>query len=198
MSLNNYRIKTINEADFYYVPEFFDRIETSQIFESIKNESNWKQESLIFSGKSVEIPRLTSFYGSKEYRYSGLVNLPKKLPENIEWVSYLVNKFCLLHFFVDFNSVLLNYYRNGNDSISWHSDDETSLGTNPFVASISLGHPRLFKLRNKETKIVTDLCLEDGSLLFMGNNSQTLFEHCVPKTKNFCGERINLTFRKIL
>ena len=94
-----------------------------------------------------------------------------------------------------FNSVLLNLYRDGEDSVSWHRDDEPELGRDPVIASVSLGATRRFKLRDLATKETHDLELTDGTLLQMSGPSQREWEHCVPKTKRPVGERINLTYR---
>ena len=94
-----------------------------------------------------------------------------------------------------FNSVLLNRYRSGEDSVSWHRDDEPELGRDPVIASLSLGATRRFKLRHLATKETHSLDLNDGSLLLMSGPSQREWEHCLTKTKRAVGERINLTFR---
>ena len=91
--------------------------------------------------------------------------------------------------------MLLNRYRDGEDSVSWHRDDEPELGRDPVIASLSLGGTRRFKLRGLATKETQDLDLGDGSLLLMSGPSQREWEHCVPKTKRPVGERVNLTFR---
>ena len=98
-----------------------------------------------------------------------------------------------------FNSVLLNYYRSGNDSVSWHSDDEEELGEFPIIGSLSFGGLRRFRLRNKQNKKLTHTYdLGNGSLLIMKGATQKLWEHEVPKTKKKVSGRINLTFRYIV
>ena len=98
-----------------------------------------------------------------------------------------------------FNSVLLNYYRSGNDSVSWHSDDEEELGEFPIIGSLSFGGLRRFRLRNKQNKKLTNSYdLGNGSLLIMKGATQKLWEHEVPKTKKKVSGRINLTFRYIV
>ena len=99
----------------------------------------------------------------------------------------------------NFNSVLLNYYRSGNDSVSWHSDDEKELGDQPIIGSVSFGATRKFRLRNKNNKkMIHNIELENGSLLIMKKLTQQYWEHEIPKTKKKVAERINLTFRTIL
>jgi len=97
-----------------------------------------------------------------------------------------------------FNSVLMKRYRDGNDSISWHTDAEKELGKNPIIASVNFGEARKFKLRHNETKEKIDILLEHGSLLIMKGELQHFWQHQVPKTSATIKERINLTFRKIV
>lgn len=98
---------------------------------------------------------------------------------------------------INFNSVLLNRYRNGNDSVAWHADNEKELGINPVIASVSFGATRNFKLRHLQTKETIELLLSNGSLLIMQGALQHHWQHQIPKTKKIVGERINLTFRVI-
>jgi alkylated DNA repair dioxygenase AlkB len=98
---------------------------------------------------------------------------------------------------INFNSVLLNLYRDGNDSISWHSDTEKELGKNPIIASVNFGETRTFQLKHMNTGERIDLQLEHGSLLIMGGAMQHYWQHQVPKTKKIIDKRINLTFRVI-
>jgi alkylated DNA repair dioxygenase AlkB len=98
---------------------------------------------------------------------------------------------------VDFNSVLLNRYRDGNDSISWHTDAEKELGINPIIASVNFGATRKFQLRHIKTKEKLEIELTHGSLLIMQGELQHFWQHQVPKTTQKVGERINLTFRVI-
>jgi alkylated DNA repair dioxygenase AlkB len=94
-----------------------------------------------------------------------------------------------------FNSVLLNRYRNGQDSVSWHADDEPELGAEPLIASVSLGAPRTFALKHKNGSDRREYLLAHGSLLVMGGTLQRHYRHALPKTSKPVGERVNLTFR---
>ncbi|MFM7126496.1 MAG: alpha-ketoglutarate-dependent dioxygenase AlkB family protein, partial [Actinomycetota bacterium] len=94
-----------------------------------------------------------------------------------------------------FNSVLVNLYRDGNDSMGWHADDEPELGPEPVIASVSLGRTRRFRLRHRETRDIVEIDLESGSLLVMSGLSQARWMHAVPKSKRIVEPRINLTFR---
>jgi alkylated DNA repair dioxygenase AlkB len=99
---------------------------------------------------------------------------------------------------VTFNSVLLNFYRNGRDAMGWHSDDEPELGMNPVIASVNLGATRRFMLRYKtDHQFKYELELQHGSLLIMRGALQHFWQHQVPKTNRPLPSRINLTFRVI-
>jgi alkylated DNA repair dioxygenase AlkB len=97
-----------------------------------------------------------------------------------------------------FNSCLLNLYRDGNEGMSWHSDDEKALGKDSTIASLSLGAERKFALRHKRTGETVSVVLEDGSLLLMKGATQTYWQHSLPKSKKITTPRINLTFRTIV
>jgi alkylated DNA repair dioxygenase AlkB len=180
-----------------YFPEFLTIPECEQHILRLQKEINWKQETIRIFGKSYPTPRLTAWYGDegKVYSYSGLKLSPlpwtEPLPEfkiRIEAVTgYL------------FNSVLLNWYRDGNDSMGWHADNEKELGMDPVIASLSLGVPRMFRLREiRNHKNRFGLTLENGSLLLMAGPLQHHWQHCLPRSARPLGDRINLTFRTII
>ncbi|MEO8011625.1 MAG: alpha-ketoglutarate-dependent dioxygenase AlkB, partial [Dokdonella sp.] len=100
---------------------------------------------------------------------------------------------------IRFNGVLANRYRDGQDSMGWHSDDERELGEQPLIASLSFGAVRRFRLRHKNSgaKPIA-IELESGSLLVMAGATQQNYRHDLPKTARAVGERINLTFRRIV
>lgn len=180
------------EGELLYYPDFV----SNDFFETIKNETHWKQEGMKIYGKEVLFPRLTAWFAErgKTYKYSGLVNIPEEFSENLLFLKNLVEQKTGHHF----NSALLNYYRNGNDSMGWHADDEPELGKNPVIASLNLGAARKFQIKHKVQKNSTrSLLLESGSLLMMQGEMQHHWLHQIPKVKE-AGERINITFRKIL
>jgi alkylated DNA repair dioxygenase AlkB len=94
---------------------------------------------------------------------------------------------------------LLNLYRDGDDSMGWHSDDEPELGERPVIASLSLGATRRFRMRHRRRKDLEPVAidLESGSLLIMQGDTQRFWKHQVPKTRRTVEPRINLTFRSI-
>ncbi len=188
-------LNKINNGEFIFEPNFFDVDESKLFLESLKNKILWKQESMNMYGKQINFPRLTSWYGEndKPYSFSGIKLNPNPwsneliaIKQKIEPVSNTV-----------FNSVLLNLYRDGKDSISWHTDAEKELGKNPIIASVNFGATRKFQLRHIETKEKLEIDLSNGSLLIMQGELQYFWQHQVPKTNSLISERINLTFRVI-
>jgi alkylated DNA repair dioxygenase AlkB len=129
------------------------------------------------------------------YQYSGSVNQPLPWLAELKELGERLTDFSGL----SFNSVLLNYYRTGSQSMGWHSDNERELGSVPTIASISLGSPRRFLLRHRRRKDLPthEIVLEHGSLLLMSGESQTAWRHSVPKTTRLVAPRVNLTFRQI-
>ena len=166
-----------------------------QLMAGLQKSVAWTQGEIVIFGKVTPLPRLTAWYGDEGagYEYSGIRNEP------LEWTGELARLRDEVGEAagVSFNSVLLNLYRDGSDSVSWHSDDEPELGQDPTIASVSLGATRRFKLRHKATRETVVRDLEDGSLLLMSGNSQRLWEHCITKTRRPVGKRINLTFRVV-
>lgn len=167
------------------------------IMQRLKDQIQWKQDTITMFGKVHPVPRLTAWYGDagKTYTYSGIRSEPKPW---IEELLTLKNQIESLLPELKFNSVLLNHYRNGLDKMGWHSDDEKEMGINPTIVSVSLGATRRFDLRNKSDKNkVFKLDLTNGSLLIMRGELQHYWVHQVPQQKRITEERINLTFRKI-
>ena len=180
-----------------YVKNFFNEEESLYFLKTLKDKIKWKQDYIKFFGKSHPLPRLTAWYGDRNitYTYSGIPMTPNLWNTELLEIKKKVDKYAKFNF----NSVLLNYYRSGNDSVSWHSDDEKELGDQPIIGSVSFGGIRKFRLRNKKNKkLIHNIELENGSLLIMRELTQQYWEHEIPKTKKKVAERINLTFRSII
>ncbi|OON59458.1 alpha-ketoglutarate-dependent dioxygenase AlkB [Massilia sp. KIM] len=157
-------------------------------------ETDWREETVLVYGKRHLQPRLSAWYGEAGYRYSGLSLAPAPLTPLLETLRGAVQDVTGHHF----NSVLLNYYRNGQDSMGMHADDEASLGPAPVIASLSFGATRTFILRHKRSKQTLKMDLSDGSLLLMSGGTQIHWLHGINKTAKPVGPRVNLTFRKII
>jgi alkylated DNA repair dioxygenase AlkB len=185
----------LKNGEYIYNPSFLTRDQANFYLEAFKNNIEWKQESMNMYGKQVLFPRLTSWYGDndKPYSFSGITLNPHPWNKELLEIKKLIEPICN----VEFNSVLLNLYRDGNDSISWHTDAEKELGINPVIASVNFGAERIFQLRHIETNERIDIPLKHGSLLIMQGELQHFWQHQVPKTKKVNSERINLTFRVI-
>jgi len=162
------------------------------------DEVPWRTENVVVWGKSYPQPRLIAWYGDegRSYQYSGVRLNPLAWTEPL----LLVKRKAEHTAGVEFNSVLLNYYRDNRDSMGFHSDDEKELGEQPIIASISLGQERIFVLKSKRDKVAkpVKLRLESGSLLLMKGDTQTNWKHGIEKEKRPCGPRVNLTFRRII
>jgi len=187
---------TMPDAEVFFYPGIFSQTESEALFTDLANNVRWSQQSAVFAGKAVPLPRLTAWYGDagKSYSYSGITVQPKPWTETLMAIKQRVEAVAR----VPFNSVLLNYYRNEQDSVSWHSDDEPELGTNPVIASVSFGATRKFQFKHKHNnELRSELELTPGSLLLMQGTTQHFWKHQIPKTKQSHGGRINLTFRVI-
>lgn len=169
-------------------PEKLNEIE----FRNIK----WTQDYIKIFGKEIPLPRLTAWYGDQgaSYQYSGIRSDPHPWNAGLSYLRDTIQSRCD----ATFNSVLLNWYRDGSDSLSWHADDETELGTNPTIASVSFGAPREFHFKPKgDTKTRLKFRLTSGSLVLMAGETQKKWVHSVPKRKGVKSSRFNMTFRHI-
>jgi alkylated DNA repair dioxygenase AlkB len=185
---------SLPDAELAYLSNFYDAAACEKLLRRLLAETPWRQDTINFGGKAVAVPRLQAWYGDRHYGYSGL-----KFPP-LPWTDLLLDIRDKISTATQlpFNSVLLNYYRNGNDSVAWHSDDEHELGPDPLIASLSLGAARRFELKHrtlKRTKL--NLWLDNGSLLLMGTGLQQNWQHQLPKDAGVAAPRINLTFRFI-
>lgn len=191
----NSGLNLVNNGEYQFYPNFFSKTESDLILQKLKTEIRWKQESMNMYGKQVLFPRLTSWYGDndKPYSFSGITLNPHSWTKQLLDIKNKIEPVAK----TQFNSVLLNQYRDGNDSISWHTDAEKELGKNPIIGSVNFGATRKFQLRHLETKEKIEIELTHGSLLIMQGELQHFWQHQVPKTTKKVNERINLTFREI-
>ncbi len=201
----NTKIKlSLIDSDITYYPTLFDSEEATEIFEQLLTETTWQQDDISLFGKTYKQPRLTALFSenNKVYSYSGITMFPKPFTPTLQKIKSTIeskiNSLQKTQYESKFNVVLLNLYRNGNDSIGWHSDDEKELGINPEIASVSFGSERIFQLKHKTNKsLQTKILLEHGSLLLMKGKTQHFWQHRISKSKKINQPRINLTFRFI-
>lgn len=187
----------IPDADIRLRHDALSPVESATAFRSLQRETQWREEEIIVWGKRYKQPRLIAWHGDEGagYSYSGSKLRPSA------WTGTLMSLRAIVERLTGraFNSVLLNYYRCGRDSMGWHSDDEPELGRNPFIASLSLGEERVlqFRHRTRTDLPIQSLTLTDGSLLLMAGPTQTFWRHCIRKESRPHNGRINLTFRTI-
>lgn len=176
---------------------FYAATEAAALFQRLEKEIEWQQLPIKIFGKELMQPRLMAWYGAPEasYTYSGLSLKPQDFTPLLLQIKTAIEQ----ESGHNFNSVLLNLYKDGNHSMGWHSDDEKELGPEPTIASLSLGGTRHFKLKHRTEKDKKlSLALQSGDLLLMEGSMQRYWLHAIPKTNKPCGPRINLTFRQIL
>ena len=190
----------LSEADVRYYPSALSQDDADSFFALLKNELPWQQDTIKLFGKSVKIPRLQSWHGDPEctYTYSNLTMAPNPWTKSLSSIKAKCEALCAQSYGTRFNSVLANWYRDGKDSMSFHSDDEPELGTNPVIASVTLGEARPFVFKHKETKEKYTQVLEHGSVLIMAGATQSHYVHGIAKTAKPIGGRINLTFRHLI
>ncbi len=186
---------SIDHGSLTLIENFISPPEQQALFRLLEQTLHWRQDQLKLFGRMVSIPRLQSFMGDEgiEYTYSNLLMKARPWLPELLTLKEQIEKASLSHF----NTVLANLYRDGQDSMGWHSDDEPELRRNPTIASLSLGEPRRFLLRPKGSKKThTEIPLASGSLLIMAGELQHYWQHSVPKTARKIDPRMNLTFRQ--
>lgn len=212
---------TIPDGRFFYSEEFFnlrwsdravdyfltnDRFDWRSVdwrgvsateLESINfRHIRWQQDYMKLYGKTIPLPRLTAWHGDpgKSYQYSGIKSDPHSWNDGLVHLKRRIEE-CANH---EFNCVLLNWYRDGQDSLSWHADDEKELGKNPVIASANFGATREFLIRkNDDHEQKFSIPLKHGTLLLMQGEMQHYWQHSVPKRPKVKDNRFNLTFRTI-
>ncbi|GAB2860152.1 alpha-ketoglutarate-dependent dioxygenase AlkB [Pseudoduganella ginsengisoli] len=186
----------IDDGELYFLPRLPLAQDAVTVMQRLIDETAWRAESITLYGKTMLQPRLSAWHGDPDarYTYSGTTFEPQPFTPLQLDIKQAVEAATGLAF----NSVLLNYYRNEQDSMGFHSDDERELGRNPAIASVSFGDPRTFILKHKTMPKTVKIALGNGSLLLMAGALQHHWRHGINKEKTQRGARISLTFRKIV
>lgn len=188
----------LTDAEIKVIPEFILKEKAFLLFKHLQSNISWEQHYVTIFGRRMASPRLSAWYGERNtnYSYSGQHLTPTPWTTRLQTIRNTIKEKLDL----DFNSVLINYYRTGSDNMGWHSDDETTLGKNPIIASLSLGGTRRFVLKHKSRKDLGKLeyDLGNGDLLIMSGSTQHFWKHQIPRTRKHVKPRINLTFRRII
>lgn len=180
----------------HYHGSIFKQKEAQLYMEQLQQNIAWKNDEAIIFGKHIITKRKAAWYGDTGFSYTYSGTTKTALPWTKELLE--IKKIVESKSETTFNSCLLNLYHNGEEGMAWHSDDESSLGENTIIASVSFGAERKFSLKHKLSKQTVSLMLENGSLLVMKGSTQTNWLHSLPKTKTIHKPRVNLTFRTIV
>ncbi len=183
------------DGDLTLIEHFIAATEARQFFTVLKDALPWHGEQIRMFGKDVRVPRRVCWCGDPGavYSYSGVRHDP------LPWTATLLDLKQRVEAATQqrFNSVLGNLYRDENDSMGWHADKEKELGAQPYIASLSFGAARRFRVQHNHSKQTINVTLNNGSLLTMSGVFQKHWRHCVPKLRDATLPRINLTFRYI-
>lgn len=179
-----------------YFGKILTEQETNTYFDLLLKTISWKNDEAIIYGKHITTARKVAWYGNANYAYTYSHTTKKAMP----WLTELLDLKLAVENISNtiFNSCLLNLYHNGEEGMSWHSDDEKSLGESTTIASLSFGAERKFSFKHKQTSEIVSLFLEHGSLLLMKDTTQKNWLHSLPKSKKITSPRINLTFRSFI
>lgn len=195
----NKKILTLpQDGNIDFCCDFYSLSKASELMQLLTKNIQWRSDKIQMYGKLLDQPRLTAWYGDfgTTYTYSKIQMKPEPWFKELLDVKQDIEKFTK----TSFNSVLINLYRDGNDHVFWHSDDEPELGKNPIIASLSLGETRRFHFKHKFQKDLKTISMDlnSGSLLIMKEKTQEFWQHRLSPSKKSLEPRINLTFRKII
>jgi alkylated DNA repair dioxygenase AlkB len=183
------------DAWVWMVDGLFPADESKLYFDKLESSIEWRQDYILIMGKEIPLPRLQAWHGDDGcvYTYSGISLTAKPWTEPLLAIREKVEETTG----ANFNAVLLNHYRNGNDSVSYHADDEPGLGDEPTIASVSFGEERVFRMKHRTDRSIQNqkFVLRNGSLFVMSGLTQKHWLHGITKTDKPVGPRINLTFR---
>jgi len=189
------RTEIVDGAWLDYRAAWLGADEAAALAARLRDTLAWEQRSIVLYGREVMQPRLIAWAGERPYRYSGRSLEPRAFTSELAAIRDRVAAAAG----VAFDHVLVNRYRDGNDSMGMHADDEPELGPDPVVAALSLGATRRFVIqpRRKRDGGRHVVLLEHGSLVIMGGSFQHRLRHGIPRAAA-AGERISLTFRRVL
>ncbi|WP_165731197.1 alpha-ketoglutarate-dependent dioxygenase AlkB [Polaribacter sp. 20A6] len=191
-------IKTVFDLPGAHVTlfeSFFSIEESNALYTSLLNNTTWEQDQMAIYGKQIDLPRLTAWYGDTdlEVAYVGKTTKLRPWTEELIKIKERIEK----EVDVKFTRCLLNYYRDGKDSVDWHQDYEVGKRKNTVIGSATFGETRPFQLKHATRKDLKriEIPLTHGSLLIMQGATQENWKHKIPKTTKKIRPRINLTFR---
>jgi alkylated DNA repair dioxygenase AlkB len=191
---NETRRLALADANVIYHPVPDLGASADSLFDALREQVPWEQHSVRIHDRIIPQPRLSSWHGSVVHTYSTLAHVLIPHPWSPPLLALRERVQAIAG--GQYNSMLANLYRDGNDAIGWHSDDEQELGPRPLIASLSFGAPRRFAMRRRDDhRQIVHIDLAHGSLLVMGGTMQRYWQHALPRTRQVLGERINLTFR---
>ena len=198
LSGSDYQRIQIPDAELSMYEHAFSPAESDRYLQSFIDNTPWRHDEITIHGRTIPLPRLQAWHADKDavLHYSGMSVKPLAWTDELLSTGERIAELSGLRF----NGVLLNYYRDGFDSVGWHSDDEQEFGLDPIIASVSFGATREFVLKHRFKDDVKPVkCqLTHGSLLVMGKGTQTHWKHQLPKRKRVTEPRINLTFRNMV
>ncbi|PWB23615.1 alpha-ketoglutarate-dependent dioxygenase AlkB family protein [Flavobacterium sp. HTF] len=186
------KIFDLPDTELILIDNFFTKEESDHFYEKLLHQTKWRGYQMEIFDKTVTAPRMIAWYEDKDN-----IGADQNGPDwtyDLLTIRSRVEKETQL----EFNSLLLNLYRNGNDGVGWHSDKENNPGKDPIIASVTFGETRIFRLRHKFRKDIAqvEIPLHHGSFLLMAGTTNSFWQHQVPKTARNVLPRINLTFRR--
>jgi alkylated DNA repair dioxygenase AlkB len=184
------------DGTVHYYGKIFTEEQSEIYYVKLLKEINWQHDVVKIFGKEIITKRKVAFLGDEgiSYKYSG----KNKIAEN--WLKFILEIKSTVEQISGekFNACLLNYYHNGSEAMSWHSDNEKEILKHSAIASVSFGAERKFGFKHNFSKEEIFLMLENGSLLIMKDETQIYWKHKLYTNVKITEPRVNLTFRTIV
>lgn len=187
------KIFDLPDAEVMLIDNFFDKTQSDHYYQQLLNQTHWREYEMPMYDKVVKAPRMIAWF--QDQARADDAHSTSQFTPDLNAIRSRVEAQTQS----EFNAVLLNLYRNGNDGVSWHSDKTNKSGKDPIIASVTFGETRIFRLRHKTNKAIgqVEIPLHHGSFLLLSGTTNSFWEHQVPKTARAISPRINLTFRQI-
>ena len=184
------------DGTVHYYGKIFTEEQSAIYYVKLLNEINWQHDVVKIFGKEIITKRKVAFLGDEgiSYKYSGKTKIAEKWIKILSEIKSTVEQISG----EKFNACLLNYYHNGSEAMSWHSDNEKEILKHSAIASVSFGAERKFGFKHNFSKEEISLMLENGSLLMMKDETQIYWKHKLYTNAKITEPRINLTFRTII
>lgn len=187
--------RTVRYCELEYEAGFLNKAKADELFAHCVDELPWREELVQMFGQTFIAPRLSCAIADEgcTYRYRGSQNESIRFSHQLDGLRVKLQD----QLQVPFNYVLATQYRNGDDYVGWHADDERDLVPGQTIANVSLGEARDFRIKSRDGSFDERVTTEHGSLLLMYGEILRTTKHSLIRTRRLIGPRVVLSFREV-